>query len=57
MDRGDGAHGCALTQTNCGDVIYDKSLATAWDKERYFAILETSPDFGCGQFEARDGSD
>jgi hypothetical protein len=34
---------------------YPKSLAVAIDKDHWYAIMLTSPDYGCVQFEAAKG--
>lgn len=46
---------CALTETEYGEAKSAGTLAQAIDYEIYYAVLVTTPDFGCVQFEAREG--
>lgn len=44
---------CELTRLEHEDFRYAKSLAVAVEHDGISAVLNTSPDFGCVQFEAK----
>lgn len=57
QDEDDGTKGtCALTEMDMGDPVRPESLAVAADGEEYRGVLVTRQDFGCVQWEAKDGS-
>ncbi len=48
---------CELADNDYGEPMHKNSKAVAVDGENYEARLTTAPDFGCVQFEAREGVD
>lgn len=46
---------CGMASSWLGSAVHPESLAVATDEEGLKALLETAPEFGCAQWEKRDG--
>ncbi len=44
---------CQLAATESDNPLHGEALAVALDGESYIAKLQTAPDFGCVQWEAK----
>ena len=48
---------CGLSVSEDGKAKCAASKAVAYDAESYYAVLETTADFGCVMWEAREAAD